>query len=185
MSVIVMEGSNGAGKTTIIKNLYINYDFISMKSVPDWYRKYIPFARSLNPELQKKVYMIGHEANYLSLDSNKDYIFDRFYYSTIIRLNYELKKSVFDTVNEILEIQMLPDMVIYLNANKKYVLNRLIQRDNFTFDNRFFEYENTVFNYLTEKCDKMITVNNDSDIEFAVNEIVKRLGSKNIFLKRR
>ena len=58
MSIIVIEGSNGAGKTTVIKNMQIRYNFVSSKSVPDWYRKYIPFARNLAPELQKQVYII-------------------------------------------------------------------------------------------------------------------------------
>ena len=185
MSIIVMEGSNGAGKTTIIKNMQINYEFISKKSIPDWYRKYIPFARSLPPELQKKVYMIGHEANYMSFNKNNDYILDRFYYSTIIRLNYELEKTIFDTVNEILEIQMLPDIVIYLNTNKELILNRLVQRGNLVFDSSFFEYENKVFMCLMEKYDRMVSINNNEDIDISIKKITKELELKRIILRRR
>ena len=185
MSIIVMEGSNGAGKTTIIKNMQINYDFISAKSIPDWYRKYIPFARSLPSELQKKVYMIGHEANYISFNKNNDYILDRFYYSTIIRLNYDLKKTVSDTVNEILEIQMLPDIVIYLDVNKNLVLNRLFKRDDYVFDSNFFEYENKVFKCLMENYDKIVSIDNNEDIDISINKITKELESKKIILRRR
>ena len=171
--------------TIEIKNMQIRYHFVSSKSVPDWYRKYIPFARNLAPELQKQVYMIGHEANYLSFNANEDYVLDRFFYSTIIRLNYELKRSVSDTVNEILEIQILPDIVIYLNTDKKIVLNRLIKRENFIFDDVFFEYENEVFKYLSQKCDKMIIVDNNNNIDNTVNEIDNELRLKKILLKRR
>ena len=87
MSVIVMEGSHGAGKSTIIKGMEQRYDLVSLKSIPDWYRKYLPFARSLPPEIQKQVYLIGHEANYVTFQKDQDYILDRYYYTTIIRLN--------------------------------------------------------------------------------------------------
>ena len=185
MSIIVIEGSNGAGKTTVIKNMQIRYNFVSSKSVPDWYRKYIPFARSLAPELQKQVYMIGHEANYLSFNEDENYVLDRFFYSTIIRLNYELKRSVSDTVNEILKIQILPDIVIYLNTDKKIVLNRLIKREGFTFDDILFEYENEVFKQLSKKCDTMIIVDNNNNINNTINEIDNELRLKKILLKRR
>lgn len=146
MSIIVIEGSNGTGKTTVIKEMQREYNFVSSKSVPEWFRKYIPFARSLTPELQKYVYMIGHKANNLSLDERPDYIFDRSFCSTIIRLNYELKKSVFETVQEISDVQINSDVIIHLKTNKKLILNRLTERNCFVFDSLFFEYENEVFN---------------------------------------
>lgn len=64
MSIVVIEGSNGVGKTTIIDYLSKEYDIISKKSIPDWFRKYIVFARSCEPNIQKNIYLIGHEANY-------------------------------------------------------------------------------------------------------------------------
>lgn len=185
MSVIVIEGSNGTGKTTVIKKMHENYNFISSKSIPDWFRKYIRFARNLTPELQKQVYMIGHEANYLSFDAKRDYILDRFFYSTIIRLNYQLKKSVFDTVIEILNIQINPNIIIYLKTDKNLVLNRLIERKDFIFDSMFFEYENEVFDQLSQKYDKMVIIENNGNIDTTISEINNKLQSNKIFLKRR
>lgn len=55
------------------------YQFISKKLVPDWYRTYIPYARMLKLEIQKRMYMIGYEANYMSFKSEEDYVVDRFF----------------------------------------------------------------------------------------------------------
>jgi len=185
MSIIVVEGSNGTAKTTVIREMQRYYNFVSSKSVPDWFRKYIPFARSLAPELQKRLYMVGHEANNLLLDKEQDYIFDRFFYSTIIRLNYKLKKTVFETVEEISDIQINSDIIIYLKTKEKLILSRLMERENFVFDSLFFVCENDVFNQLSQKYDKMIVVENNGMIDTTVNEIVNKLQSNKIFLKRR
>ena len=119
MSIVVIEGSNGVGKTTIIDYLSKEYDIISKKSIPDWFRKYIIFARSCEPNIQKRIYLIGHEANYNESNDNKDYVFDRFVYSTIIRLNYQLNKSVNETINEILTLNLKPKQIFYITANKE------------------------------------------------------------------
>jgi len=186
MSLIVFEGSHGAGKSTIIKNMEERYDLISLKSIPDWYRKYIPFARSLEPEIQKQVYLIGHEANYESLENDKDYIFDRFFYTTIIRLNYELGKTPNETVEEIFKICMFPDLVINLYTNKETMINRLTKRgDSYLFDTDFYYYENEVYRQLSENSDKIISVSNDNDINCTINEIEKCLQKNKVLLRRK
>lgn len=185
MSFIVIEGSNGVGKTTLIKNMEKKYDFISLKSIPDWYREYIPFARSLEPEIQKQMYMDWHEANLNSLNEENDYILDRFFYSTIIRLNYKLNIPVEDTVKEILNIKLNPDIVIYLQANKELVINRLSQRENYVFDEKFFDYENTIFNQLSQIYDRMIIVGSNDQIDVTIKKVTDGLKLKKIVLKRR
>ena len=122
MAIIVIEGSNGVGKTTIINELYKRLKIFPKKSVPDWFRQYIPIARTYSPEIQKEIYKIGHEAIYFESQDNQNYIFDRFIYSTIIRLNYELKKSINETVEEILAYPLIPDIVILLRSDKKMLL---------------------------------------------------------------
>ena len=186
MSVIVMEGSHGAGKSTIIKGMQERYNLVSLKSIPDWYRKYLPFARSLPPEIQKQVYLIGHEANYVTFQSDKDYILDRFYYTTIIRLNYELKIDPSKTVNEILEINNKPDMVFYLSINKDTILKRLAERgDSFLFDSDFFDYENETYRQLCENNDRIILVNNNGNVDETINKMNNHLQKQKILLRRK
>ena len=80
---------------------------------------------------------------------------------------------------------MLPDIVIYLNTNKELVLNRLVQRGNLVFDSSFFEYENKVFMCLMEKYDRMVSINNNEDIDISIKKITKELELKRIILRRR
>ena len=100
MSLIVIEGSNGSGKTEIVNRMTKKYDIIDKKSIPDWYRSEIEFARKCPFDIQKEIYLYGHKANYLECDKEQNYIFDRYAYSTIIRINYELGKPVEETINE-------------------------------------------------------------------------------------
>jgi len=185
MSVIVFEGTHGAGKSTTIEKLNEKYNLECRKSIPDWFRKYLQFARGLEPVSQKKVYMIGHEANYLSLDENKDYVLDRFFYTTIIRLNYDLHKSIEETVREILNINLEPAAVIYLKAEKEIILKRLKARDNYPFDEDFFEYEYKIFMQLNKTYDKIIIIDNSSNIDDTIKQIDKELEVKHLTLVRR
>ena len=61
----------------------------------------------------------------------------------------------------------------------------MIKREGFTFDDILFEYENEVFKQLSKKCDKMIIVNNNNNINNTINEIDNELRLKKILLKRR
>ncbi len=186
MSVIVFEGSHGVGKSTIINNVLEKYDIISLKSIPDWYRKYLPFARSLPPEIQKQVYMIGHEANYVTFSQDKDYLLDRFFYTTIIRLNYELAKNPDETVKEILDIKLLPDAVIYLYVSKDNMIKRLIKRGDISlFDNDFFNYENEIYRQLSLNSDRIFSVSNDDSIDNTLNEINHQLTKRKVMLRRK
>lgn len=184
MSLVVIEGSNGTGKSTIIKEIKKIYNITDKKSVPDWFRKYIDFARSCPFEIQKEIYKIGHDANYFECNKNEDYIFDRYYYSTIIRINYGLGLSPEETVTEILSLKNIPDIIFLLQANLDLIKKRLIERDNFVFDINFYNYENEVFRYLSNKCDIMHVIDNSNDIDLTVNKISSIIDEKTKIRKR-
>lgn len=184
MGIVVIEGSNGVGKTTIIDYLTKKYNIISKKSIPDWFRKYIEFARSCEPNLQKQIYLIGHEANYYESSDNKDYVFDRFVYSTIIRLNYQLNKSINETINEILALNLKPKQIFYITTNKEFIRKRLEIRDSFQFDEKFYEYENQVYSQLSQIYDIINVINNNGSLNDATNEIDNIICRKKLLLKK-
>ena len=184
MSIIVIEGSNGTGKSTVIKKIKQIYNITDKKSVPDWFREYIDFARKCPLEIQKEIYKIGHDANYFECNKNEDYIFDRFYYSTVIRINYGLGISIEDTVKEILSFKNIPDILFLLQANVESVERRLNDRDNFIFDKDFYDYENKVYELLLNKCDIMYIIDNSEDIDSAVYKICDIIDNKTIIRKR-
>lgn len=174
MSLIVVEGSNGSGKTNIISRLIEKYDIIDKKSIPDWYRSKIEFARKCTFDIQKEIYLCGHEANYLECDKKENYIFDRYAYSTIIRINYELKKQINETINEILNYKNQPDLIIVLKSDKEEIKKRLADRHNFDFNEDFYNYENKIYEHLSKIFDIMFIVDNNGDIDDTI-EIISNI----------
>lgn len=171
MSILVVEGSNGSGKSTVIKDLKSIYNITDKKSVPDWFREYIDFARSCPFPIQKEIYKIGHDANYFDCDKNSDYIFDRYAYSTIIRINYSLGLSTEDTVKEILAYKKEPDVIFVMHANLDVIEQRLKNRDNFPFDANYYYYENEVYELLSNEYDKMYLIENNDNIDLTLTKI--------------
>lgn len=184
MSIIVVEGSNGSGKSTIIDKITNYYDIVSMKSVPGWFREYIEFARSCPLKIQKEIYRIGHDANYFNCSSSNNYIFDRFIYTTIIRINYELDVSIEDTVNEILSYKNIPNILFVLRTNPNQIQKRLKERGNFYFDYDFYNYENKVFMLLSEKTDIIYFIDNNNNISSAVSNMCNVIDLKAKIRKR-
>jgi len=127
---------------------------------------------------------MGHDANYFECNKNEDYIFDRFYYSTVIRINYGLGISIEDTVKEILSFKNIPDIIFLLQANMESVERRLNNRDKFIFDKDFYNYESKVYELLLNKCDIMFVIDNSEDIDLAVYKICDIIDKKTIIRKR-
>lgn len=184
MSLIIIEGSNGSGKTEVINRITQKYDIIDKKSIPEWYRSEIEFARKCPFDIQKTIYLYGHEANYLECDKELNYIFDRYAYSTIIRINYELKKKVEETINEILSFKYKADLIIVLKSNKEELKKRLTARCNFDFNEDFYNYENQIYERLSTICDIMFIVNNDGNIDDTI-EIISGIISQNVRVRKK
>lgn len=175
MSIIAIEGSNCSGKSTLIDYLVKYYNFKSSKSVPEWFRPYIPFARELQPQIQRKIYEIGHIAAYYNaLKEKKCTIFDRCYFSTYIRLSYQESKTVNECVDQIASFHYKPDLIIVLTVPKEIMEQRLVER-NKQFNQDFFEYENSVYLQLSLKYDNIILVDNSKNIKFCTNEILRKI----------
>ena len=113
--IIYIEGSNCSGKTTLISQLKDKYGYQVSKSVPEWFQNYIPFARSLIPKQQKKVYEVGHISAYEMAKINDSItIFDRSYISTFIRLSYQENKSIIKCIYDIDLFTYKPNLLIIL-----------------------------------------------------------------------
>lgn len=184
MSLIVIEGSNGSGKTDIISRVIEKYDIIDKKSIPDWYRSKLEFARKCPFDMQKDIYLCGHKANYLECNKEENYIFDRYVYSTIIRINYELKKQIDETINEILNYENKADLIIVLKSNKDEIKKRLAARNNFDFNEDFYNYENQIYEQLSKISDIMFIVDNNGDIDDTIETISNIVEQKIDFRKK-
>ena len=184
MSVIVIEGSNGVGKSTIINELNNSYELSLRKSIPDWFRQYLEIARKCSPELQKKMYFIGHQANYFEMQKNnqQNYLVDRFVMTTIIRLNFELGKSATETIDEILKIKELSTITLVLRCSKNKIIERLNSRGDY-FNEKFYNYENEIYSQLSTICDKIILIENENNIDDTIYQIIEILKLNGIELK--
>lgn len=175
MPIIAIEGSNCSGKSTLIDYLAKYYDFKTSKSVPEWFRPYIPFARELPPQIQRKIYEIGHIAAYNDAVKEKDYtIFDRYYFSTYIRLAYQETKSINECVDQIASFHYKPDLTIILIVPKEIIEQRMAERSE-RFDQGFFEYENSVYLQLSLNYDNIILVDNSKDIKFCTDVVFRKI----------
>lgn len=184
--IVVVEGSHCSGKSTTIKELCKRTGFFESKSVPQWFRMYIPYARGMDSDNQLKIYEIGHKAAYYeATQSQEDYIFDRFIYTTIIRLNYDDGISVQETVKQILSFDIHPDVTIILHANLDVIKKRRLERDGtLDFDTKFYQYENEVFEIL-QKYERFVIIDNEIDINNTVDNILDVLKNKQIVEERK
>ena len=165
MAIIVIEGSNYSGKSTIIDKIVSdNSDIIPAKSVPDWFREYIPFARTLPPKQQQMIYEIGHIASYMAAKGKEqNIIFDRFYFSTFIRLFYQNQKSEEDCIREIVSFPYKPDMTFALIISYEELLRRHQQRqDVVPIIPKLYHYENEIYLKLEKDLENFIVINNDT-----------------------
>lgn len=127
------------------------------------------------------LYEIGHKASYFEArSSSENYVFDRWMYTTIIRLNYDKGISIDETVNQILSYALTPDMVFILSTSPQTIIKRRILRDNdANIDTDFYVYENSVFKKLNNH-QKFAIINNDRDITETTEEIVEILRTNKI-----
>ena len=165
--IIVLEGSHCSGKSTAIEYIKNNLNFNVSKSVPNWFREFIPYARSQNSEVQGKIYEIGHMAVYNeAINSKNNYVFDRWQYTTYIRLCYNEMDSIDQTVEKIEKIASRPDMVLIIRSSIDNILKRMIERDKFIhFDENFYRFENEVFNILANNDEIFKIIDNNGSTE--------------------
>lgn len=70
-----------------------------------------------------------------------------------------------DTLLEIKNVNIIPDILIYLHASKDAVIQRLSKRDNSIFDEAFFDYENKIYEKICDMYDTILMVDNDDSID--------------------
>lgn len=182
--IIYIEGSNCSGKTTLITQLHDKYGYHVSKSVPEWFQNYIPFARSLSSEHQKKMYEVGHISAYEMARLNDNItIFDRSYISTFIRLSFQENKSVSECVRDIDSFPYKPDLLIVLVVPYDIICERYNNIYNNGIPNyEFYLYENEVFKQIAEKYDNIILSNNNLLNNCLLQNIDKKI--KRFCLKR-
>lgn len=124
-------------------------------------------------------------AYYDAKKSESNYMFDRWIFTTIIRLNFADKIPYEKTVEQILNLTIMPDLILILSASEQLIKERAILRDNnFDFNQEFYNYENNVFSTL-KKDKRFVIINNEGNIIDTFETIDNVLSNKNIIEKGR
>lgn len=119
-------------------------------------------------------------AYYDAKKSESNYMFDRWIFTTIIRLNFADKIPYEKTVEQILNLTIMPDLILILSASEQLIKERAILRDNnFDFNQEFYNYENNVFSTL-KKDKRFVIINNEGNIIDTFETIDNVLSNKNI-----
>lgn len=112
-------------------------------------------------------------------------MFDCWIFTTIIRLNFADKIPYEKTVEQILNLTIMPDLILILSASEQLIKERAILRDNnFDFNQEFYNYENNVFSTL-KKDKRFVIINNEGNIIDTFETIDNVLSNKNIIEKGR
>ncbi|RKI99820.1 hypothetical protein D7X87_24300 [bacterium D16-54] len=167
-----VEGSNGVGKTTVLKLLADKYQLKISKSVPEWFRGYISDVRALCPKQEYKLYEAAHITEILKKPNHSIYFYDRSIYSTVIRIFYKNKKKINEVLNFISELEIVPELVLVFQCERSICYSRIKERnDNIFFDNSFFEYENAVYDLMIKEMDNCCRINAAQDYLLVANEV--------------
>lgn len=135
---VCLEGSNGVGKTTVLKVLSEKYQLKVSKSVPEWFQKYILDVRKLPSDQEYKLYEAAHIAAIMEKTDNNLWIYDRSIYSTIIRIFYKNAKTVDEVFESILKLDIVPELVLIFRCKKEVCYSRRKKEEIIQFLMRIF-----------------------------------------------
>lgn len=169
---VILEGSNGVGKTTVIQELSETYGVQIRKSVPEWFQIYITDVRKLPPEKEYKLYEMAHMAAILENTDDLVYIYDRGFYSTVIRIFYKCGKSVEDAFQFILNTEIHPELVLVLWCTKEQCCSRIFKRDGIeNCDVQFFKYETQIYKLMILHMDNCYKIDASRDYKEVTREV--------------
>ncbi len=171
---VVIEGVDGSGKSTICEFLSNKYSLIKRKSIGGVFNTVKNYFDIDNVTITERFsFLCGEAINNSFLikefrKNNKNVIFDRYYYSTLVYCESLLPKVTRD-LDFLFENLEQPDIVIFINVDYNNMIRRLNSRDNITLiESKFSDeiyYQNLVNNYLSYLPKHTIFLDNNKSIE--------------------
>lgn len=187
---IVIEGPDGAGKTTLCQWISEEFGYKKHKCMGEtFYKVSNHFEEGKVSASERFSFLCGEAINNSFIikkelqDGNK-IIFDRYYYSTLAYseiLENGITKDLLFLFNQLPQ----PDLVFLITADFKTMIKRIEERGDFeVLGNKFNKEENyhkLINNYMTFINDKSFIINNNGEIEATkatIREIIKSKGQQ-------
>jgi thymidylate kinase len=171
---IVLEGTDGSGKSTLCEYLSNKYSLSKQKSIGGVFNKVKNHFDIDKVSINERFSFLCGEAINNSLKvsefrkNKKSLIFDRYYFSTLVYCESMLPgvtrgfKFLFSKLEQ-------PEIVIFVNVDYENMIRRLESRGNLTLiENKFTnknDYNKLVKNYLKFLPTNTIILDNNSSLE--------------------
>lgn len=171
---IVLEGTDGSGKSTLCEYLSNKYSLSKHKSIGGVFNKVKNHFDIDKVSINERFSFLCGEAINNSLivseykRNKKSIIFDRYYFSTLVYCESMLP-GVTQDFNFLFSKLEQPEIVIFVNVGYEIMIRRLENRGNLTLiENKFSNkdnYNDLVNNYLKYLPTNTIILDNNSSVE--------------------
>lgn len=181
--VIVVEGFDGTGKSTVAKWLAETYGYQYQKSPGGGFAKAREFFDSYDSNIYDRMAFYMADCMRLSMlikrNSKTRFVIDRYYYSTIA-YHEARQKGITKYLKPFYRIFQKPDLVIHMISDYESIKKRIVIRNENALNDELF-MEEQLYNKINENYKKLIDVpilviNNNENIESVFNKINLFLG---------
>lgn len=184
---IVVEGFDGSGKSTIAKWIAENLNYEYHKSPSENFAKVREEFDSPDTPIHERLAFYTGDCIRISMlmekEPYKNYVFDRYYYSTLAYHNAKYPGST-DLITKLCSNLKQPDLVILVRANYNTIHDRIAKRNENSKNDVLFLEENLVkeiyCQYQSTVNVPMIEINNNGNLSDAIDQIKNYFNEKGI-----
>ena len=177
---IVIEGTDGSGKSTLCEWISKTYNYKKYKSIGGTFAKVkCQFDIDRVSIRERFSFLCGDAINnaYIindELQKGNPIIFDRYYYSTLVYCE-SLEPGITSEFKFLFEKFPKPDLVLFVQTSFDNMLDRILKRGNLTLiENNYAQQDNfnvLISNYMKYIDAKMAIIDNNNEIAFAKAQI--------------
>jgi len=155
--MIVIEGLDGSGKTTLAKYLAKNYG-LKLYKFPDYrgfevIKRFLEGKEKLNEEAAYLLFL----SNIIARTKDENGIYDRYVFSTVAyAYNFNIKNAI--NILKNLHIKK-PDLIIYLDINAEMALKRKMEQFNKRKEKRSIREKLDILKIVKRRYDYMASTN--------------------------
>ena len=186
---IVVEGTDGSGKSTLCDWISEEFDFVKLKSIGGMFSSVKNYFDIDKVSIEERFSFLCGESifNSFKVKENKrngnKIIFDRYYYSTLVYCE-SLKPGVTEEFMYIFEKLPKPDLILFVKTDFNTMCNRLKNRGSLTLIEEKYSIEENylklINNYMKYFDSEVLVIDNTESLESSKEQIKQIFESFNI-----